>query len=76
MIPFPSPQPSPLGRGSTVRHGRPQPVVGDLSKAAVLFPSPEGEGQGEGKGCVQTLGWDHPISIALGVLSLRPPRQR
>ena len=69
-IPFPSPVPSPLGRGSMVRRDRPQPMVADLSKAAVLFPSPWGEGQGEGNGGVEMLASDYPISIASGVLSL------
>ena len=50
-----------------IRRDRPQPVAADLSEAAVLFPSPWGEGQGEGKGDVETLAWDHPISIASGV---------
>ena len=54
-----------------VRRDRPQPVVAALSKAAVLFPSPWGEGQGEGEGGLETLVWDHPISIASGVLRLR-----
>ena len=53
-----------------VRRDRPQPLVADLSKAAVLFFSPWGEGQGEGKGGLETLVWDHPFSIASGVLSL------
>ena len=53
-----------------VRRDRPQPVVADLAKAAMPIPSPWGEGQGEGKGSVETLAWDHPNSIASGVLSL------
>ena len=40
-----------------VRRDQPQPVAADLSKAAVLFPSPWGEGQGEGSGGVETLAW-------------------
>ena len=53
-----------------VRRDWPQPVVADLSNAEVLLPSPRGEGQGEGKGSVETLVWDHPTSIASGILRL------
>ena len=55
---FPSPRPSPLGRGRTNRRPTKYGAAGLAGQTSDfqrrprhLFPLPGGEGQGEGKGC-------------------------
>jgi hypothetical protein len=57
---FPSPRPSPLGRGRIIRSPfelRESAAVSQSHKVSqivrLLFPLPLGEGQGEGKGDIQ-----------------------